>query len=177
MNTIRTSLTTLAVCAAVALPLLAAEKFGAKAGLWETTTTMKLGGAAAPAIAAIPPEMLANLPAAQRAQVEQALGMAGGKPVVARSCVTEKDLAEGAFRQPPQQQELKCTFNVASSTAKRQETTFKCESPVGPADGKLVVDLIDPGHVKGTMQVNAPQMSMDTTLDAKWLGADCGTTK
>jgi hypothetical protein len=158
----------------VALPLLAAEKLAAKAGLWETTSTMNMGGAVMPAL---PPEMLANLPPAQRAQVELAMKAASGQPVTGRSCVSDKDLTEGAFRQQGQQQDMKCTFNVVSSTAKRQESTFQCSTPTGPADGKMTVDVLDPGLVKGIMQVKAQQMSMELKFDAKWLGADCGATK
>ena len=176
MSRFKNRISTIAICAAMALPLLAAEKLSAKTGLWETTATMNMGGAAMPAMPALPPEMLANLPPAQRAQIEQAMNVASGKPTTARACVTEKDLAEGAFRQQTQQN-MKCTFTVVSSTPKRQESTFQCTSPNGPADGKLVVDVVDDGHVKGTMQIKAMQMSIETKFDSKWLGADCGATK
>jgi hypothetical protein len=173
MNRIRNRTLIIGICVAVALPLLAAEKLAAKIGLWESTSTMNMGGMTLPAL---PPEMLANLPPAQRAQLEQAMKTTSGQPRTARACVTEKDLAEGAFRQQLQQ-DMKCTFNVTSSAPKRQETTFQCTSPTGPADGKLVVDVVDAGNVKGTMQVKAQQMSIDLKFDSKWLGADCGATK
>jgi hypothetical protein len=176
MSRIQTRVSTIAICAAVALPLLAAEKLGAKTGLWETTTTMTMGGGAMPAMPAIPPEMLANMPPAQRAQMEQAMQVMSGKPTTVKSCVTEKDLEQGAFRQQAQQ-DTQCTFTVVSSTAKRQETTFQCTTPTGPADGKLAVDVVDANHVKGTMQVKAMQMSIESKFESKWLGADCGATK
>jgi hypothetical protein len=176
MSRIHTRISTIAICAAAALPLLAAEKLAAKTGLWETTTIMNMGGAAMPAMPALPPEVLANLPPAQRAQVEQAMSAMSGKPITAKSCVTEKDLAEGAFRQQPQQ-DMQCTFSAVSSTPKRQETTFQCTTPAGPAEGKLTVDVVDATHVKGIMQVKAQQMTLDTKFDSKWLGADCGATK
>jgi hypothetical protein len=176
MNRIRISVPTIAVCAAMALPLIAAEKLGAKAGLWETTTTMNMGGAAMPAMPALPPEMLANLPPAQRAQIEKAMGALSGKPNIARACVTDKDLEAGAFGQQTQP-DMKCTYTVVSSTAKRQETTFQCTSPTTSADGKMVVDVVDATHVKGTMQMKAQQMSMDMKFESKWLGADCSATK
>jgi hypothetical protein len=176
MSTIRTSVSMIAICAAVALPLLAAEKLSAKTGLWETTTTMNMGGAAMPAMSAIPPEMLANLPPAQRAQMEQAMKVMSGQPITVKSCVTEKDLEQGAFRQQAQQ-DMQCTFAAVSSTPKRQETTFQCTTPTGPADGKLTVEVIDATHAKGTMQVKAMQMSIESKFESKWLGADCGATK
>jgi hypothetical protein len=175
MKAIRISVSTLAICAAVALPLLAAEKLGAKTGLWETTTTINMG-AAMPAMPALPPEMLANLPPAQRAQIEKMMNTAAGKPTTARSCITEKDLQQGAFQQQ-QQQDMKCKYTTISSTPKRQESTFQCTSPNGAADGKLAVDVVSDGHVKGTMQIKAQQMTIESKFESKWLGADCGTTK
>jgi hypothetical protein len=175
MSRIRTSVSMIAICAAVALPLLAAEKLSAKTGLWESTTTMNMG-AGMPAMPAIPPEMLANLPPAQRAQVEQAMQLMSGKPTTVKSCVTEKDLEQGAFRQQAQQ-DMQCTFAEVISTPKRQETTFQCTTPTGPADGKLTVEVIDATHAKGTMQVKAMQMSIESKFESKWLGADCGATK
>lgn len=159
---------TLLVCAAVALPLLAAEKLGARVGLWETTTTTTLGGLALPA------ELTANMPAAQRAQLEQVMkAQSAPRTSTARSCVTEKDLENGTFQQPPAQQGMQCKVTVVSSTSKRQESTFQCTTPVGTAEGKMVVDAIDDAHVKGTMQIKAQQVSIDVAFESKWLSADC----
>lgn len=171
--------TVLLASMAVALPLLAAEKLGAKIGQWETTTTMTMGGQLAQAIQAmpaLPPEVLASLPPAQRAQMEQAMATMAGKPVTARSCVTEKDLAEGAFR-PQNQQDMQCTYKTISSTSKRQEATFQCTTPTGPADGRLAVDLVNDGHVKGTAQIKMAMGSMDAKFESKWLGASCPASK
>ena len=167
----------LAICMAIALPLLAAEKFGAKTGLWETTTTTNMGGMTMPAM---PPEALASMPPAQRAQIEQMMkqmGAQGPRTTTAKSCVTDKDLAEGAFRQREPQQDMKCKFTVVTSTAKKQDSTFQCSSAAGTADGRMSVEAVSNSHVKGTMQMKSPQMSLDVKFESKWLGADCGTTK
>jgi hypothetical protein len=174
MKRIATRPTTVLICVAVALPLLAAEKLDARIGQWETTATTSMGGAPMSSLAALPPAAFLELTPAQRAQMEQAMNMMSGKPVTVttKACVTEKDLAEGAF-QAQFQQDMKCTYTTVSSTPKRQEATFKCTSPNGPADGKLVVDVVDATHVKGTMQIKAMQVSMDSKFDSKWLGASC----
>jgi hypothetical protein len=172
MSRTRNFIATAAIGAAVALPLLAAEKLAAKAGLWETTTTTNVGG-----MPTIPPEMLANLSASQRAQVELAMAAASGKPVTGRSCVTEQDLVDGFLFSQYQPQNVQCTFTVTSGTPKRQEATIQCTSPAGPADGKMVVDVVSDTHVNGTMQVKSPQMSVDMKFEAKWIGASCGATK
>jgi hypothetical protein len=165
---------TVLICVAVALPLLAAEKLDARIGQWETTATTTMGGAPMGSLATLPPEALLQLTPAQRAQMEQAMNMMSGKPVTSttKACVTEKDLAEGAF-QAQLQQDMKCTYTTVSSTPKRQEATFKCTSPNGPADGKMVIDVVDAAHVKGTMQIKAMQVTIDSKFDSKWLGANC----
>ncbi|MEO8315742.1 MAG: DUF3617 domain-containing protein [Pseudomonadota bacterium] len=174
MTRIQNIVSMMAICAAVALPLLAAEKLNAKIGLWETTATVNMGGMAMPAL---PPDVLAAMPPAQRAQIEQMMKpQMTPRTTTDKSCVTEKDLQEGAFGQQSQE-DMKCTFTVVSSTSKHQETNFQCTSPAGPAAGKLVVDVIDATHVKGTMQMKAQQISIESKFDSKWLGADCGTTK
>jgi hypothetical protein len=170
MNRIRTSVSTIAICAAVALPLLAAEKLGAKIGLWETTTTMNVGGIAIPGL---PPEALAAMPPAQRAQLEQMMkAVTAPRTTTAKSCITEKDLEDGAFR-PQDSADMKCKFTTTSSTPKRQEATFQCTTTTGPADGRLVVDVVDADHIKGTMQMKSPQMSLDIKFESRWLGATC----
>jgi hypothetical protein len=163
--------TTLLICAAVALPLLAAEKLGARVGLWEHTTTTTMGGLA------LPPELTANMPAAQRAQLEQMMkSQAAPRINTARSCVTEKDLDGGTFQQPPAQQGMQCKATVVSSTSRHQESTFQCTTPVGTAEGKMVVDAIDDAHVKGTMQIKAQQVSIDVAFESKWVSADCAAS-
>jgi len=154
MKRIPISVSTVSFCAAAALPLLAAEKLSVNTGLWETTTTMNIGGLPASALSALPAEVLANLPPAQLTQMERAMKVASGQPITARACVTEKDLADGAFRQQSQQ-DMQCSFTVVSSTPKRQETTFQCTTPAGPADGHLTVEVVDATHIKGVMQVKA----------------------
>ncbi len=163
--------TTVLLCMAVALPLLAAEKLGAKTGLWETTSTTSMGGMA------LPPELVANMPPAQRAQMEQMMkAQMAPRTITDKSCVTEKDLESGAFQRQTQP-DMKCRFTVVSSTPKRQETTFQCTTATGPAEGRMAIDAVDATHVKGSMQLKTQQMSIETKFDSKWLGADCGATK
>lgn len=176
MKRIPVSVSTVAFCAAVALPLLAAEKLNVNTGLWETTTTRNIGGMTIPALAALPPEVLANVPPGQLTQMERAMKAGSWHSITARACVTEKDLADGAFRQQSQQ-DMKCSFTVVSNTSKRQVSTFQCSSPAGPADGRLTVDVVDAGLLKGTMLMKTQRTSVETSFDAKWVGADCGATK
>jgi hypothetical protein len=175
VNRIRIGIWTIGICAAVALPLLAAEKLAAKTGLWETTTTLTTA-MPKPVIPVVSPEMLAGIPAAQRAQIERALDTISGKPVSASSCVTEKDLEQGAFRRQFEEV-VKCTYTVVTASPKRQESTFQCSSPAGIVDGKMMVEVVDAAHVKGTMQIKDQQGLVETKFDSKWISADCGAKK
>lgn len=158
-----------------ALPLLAAEKLGVRVGLWENTITTNLSGLA------IPADALAKVPAAQRAQMEQMMkqmGAQGPRTITERSCVTEKELSEGAFRKNAEQDDRSCKYTVITSTSKRQETTFICTARDGSvSNGHMVIEAVDAGRVKGTLEMKSPQANVDMKFDSKWLGANCGDTK
>lgn len=158
------------ICVSVALPLLAADKLAARVGLWETTTTVTTSGIAMPA------QALAGMPPAQRAQMEQVMkqiGATGPRTSKDRSCVTDKDLQEGAFRKNAAQNDAKCKYTTVTSTAKRQEFTFQCDASEGGATGRMTIDVLSDTHVKGTMQMKSSQISMDSSFDSQWLGASC----
>jgi hypothetical protein len=159
----------LLLTAAAALPLLAADALSARTGLWETTTVTSSGGMSMPA------DALAKMPPAQRAQMEQMfkqMGAGGPNTTKTRSCVTAKDLQEGAFRQRPEAGS-DCKYTPGSNTAKRQEWTFQCTGRNGTTNGRMVVDAVDSTHVRGTMEIKSPQMSMNMKFDSAWLGASC----
>jgi hypothetical protein len=160
----------LLLAAAVALPAIAAEKLAAKTGLWETTVVTSTAGIQ------VPPEALSRMPPEQRAQVEQMMQRMGArKPtsVTDRSCVTEKDLEEGAFRQKNADAQRNCKYSMVSSSARHQEWTFQCSAAGGGATGRMRVDASDTSHVHGTMDMQSPQMSMSMKFDSRWLGASC----
>ncbi|MEO6186561.1 MAG: DUF3617 family protein [Steroidobacteraceae bacterium] len=159
---------TLLSCAALALPLLAADGLAAKTGLWETTTVVNTGAISMPA------DALAKVPPEQRAQMEQMfkqMGARGPTSTKTKSCVTEKDLKEGAFRQQAEQGSS-CKYTVVTNTPKRQELTFQC-SGSGAATGKMQIDAPDSAHVRGTVDVKTPQATVNVKFDSVWLGASC----
>jgi hypothetical protein len=169
MNRFKLRLPALLIAGAVALPLLAAEALSAKTGLWETTTVTSSSGMS------IPADALAQMPPAQRAQMEQMfkqMGVGGPTTSKTRSCVTAKDLQEGAFRQQPEAGS-DCKYTSVSSTSKRQEWTFQCKGNGGTASGRMQVEAVDSTHVRGTMEIKSPQMSMNMKFDSAWLGASC----
>jgi hypothetical protein len=83
-----------------------------------------------------------------------------------------------AIAQPaPPRRTIAATPARCLPIAARASHNLQCTSLAGPADGKLVVEVVDAGHVKGAVQIKAQQMSVDMKIDGKWLGADCGATK
>jgi len=157
-------------CAALTLPLLAADSLAAKTGLWETTLTTNSSGMA------IPEDALAKMPPAQRAQMEQMfkqMGARGPSTTTDKSCVTARDLQEGAFRKQLEEDGSNCKYTAVSSTPKHQEWVFQCAGRDNAATGRMVIDVVDSTHVRGTMDFKSQQMSMNMKFDSKWLGDSC----
>lgn len=156
-----------------ALPLLAADGLAVKLGLWETTSVTATSGMSMPAM---PPEAMANMAPAQRAQMEAMMKQMGGSgphAVTDKSCVTEKDLKEGAFRQPREDTASKCKYTPVTATGRHQEWAFQCSMPGGGATGKMIVDAVDSSHVRGTFDMKAPNMTINTKFESKWLSSSC----
>jgi hypothetical protein len=158
----------LLIVAIAAFPVLAADSLNVKTGTWETTMTMKTSGMAMPA------EAMANMGPEQRAQMAammKQMGQGAPRTTTNKSCVTEKDLKEGAFR--AQQENSKCTYKQVAGSGNRQEMTFECPSQRGVSSGHMVVNATDNAHVSGEMHLKAEGMTVDSTFTSKWLGATC----
>jgi hypothetical protein len=155
---------------AVALPVLAADGLAVKTGLWENTVVVNNTGMA------IPADALAKMPPERRAQMEQRLkqmGAAGPRTITDKSCLTEKDLRDGAFRPDTGQDARNCKYTPVSATAKRQEWTFQCASNGNAATGHVVIDAVDSTHVRGEMDIKSARFTMNMKFNARWLGSSC----
>jgi hypothetical protein len=159
----------LLVTAMAALPVLAADGLAVKTGTWETTMSMKTSGMTVPA------EAMANMNEQQRAQMAAMMKNIGGatpRVTTTKSCVTEKDLKEGAFR-AQQEKDNNCTYKPVVTTGKRQEMTFECPGKRGVSSGHMIVDATDSSNVKGEMHIKAEGVTIDSTFTSKWLGPTC----
>jgi hypothetical protein len=157
--------------ALIALPVLAADTLQVKLGLWETTVTINNSAMKG---MSIPAEQLAQLPPAQRAQMEQMLKqMSGAKPITSRSCVTQKDLEEGAFRAQSKQDAGKCTYKQVAGTARHQDWTFQCSSAEDNATGKMTLDAPDSTHVQGAVDMKSARGSTSIKLASQWISTSC----
>lgn len=149
-----------------------------KEGLWEVTVTHSMSGMPTSSMANIPPDALAKMTPQQRAQVE---AMMGGKPStdVRKECVTKDKLQKNsAFSN----NRGDCTRTVINSTGRKLEVKFHCEEKQSVSDGNFVMEAVGSDNVKGTMHMVANtssghNMTMDFTINSKYLGADCGDVK
>ena len=151
--------------------MLAADALDVKPGLWETTTVTTSAG-----MPALPKEMLDQLPPAQKAQMESAMKQMGiGAPSTRsdKSCVTAEDLKKGIFSAAQENQPPGCKFEGVTSTSKRQEMTMNCSGEM-QATGKLVVDAIDSGNVRGQMDMKSAMVTMNMKFTSRWLSTACG---
>lgn len=164
----RTSIAAAAL--AVALPLLAAERLAVKTGLWESNVTTEVSDVK------LPKEQIDRLTPEQRVRLEQVMKQMGiGAPVTntGSSCITEKDLDGNAFRDAFDQATEDCEYQQLSATSTRQEWTFRCPVEGGEASGRMRIDAVDDGTVRGSMQATLPQARMDIRFEAKWQAAAC----
>ncbi len=154
--------------AVTALPVLA-DGLAVKTGAWETTVRTRTSGLI------VPEEALASMTAQQRTQMEALVGTsaAGPPPSTSKSCMTQKDIDDGAFRAQQLQKESQCNFKPVASGAKHQEWTFECPSQPGGASGRMVVDATDSTHVTGEVNIKAEGVSITTTFTSRWLGDSC----
>ena len=159
----------LLLTALAAVPALAADGLAVKTGTWETTLTTKASGMTMPA------EAMAKMNEQQRAQMEammKSMGSAAPKTMTSKSCVTDKELKEGAFR-AQQDKDNPCTYKPVVTTGKRQEVTFECPGTHGVSSGHMTVDALDSNNVKGEMHIKASGATIDTTFTSKWLSPSC----
>lgn len=154
----------------IALPVLAADSLQVKTGLWETTTISNMSGIS------IPADALTKVPPAQRAQMEQMMkqmGARGPQTHKTRSCVTEKDLKDGAFRGVDGSDPQHCKYTPVSSTPRHQEITFVCSNEGHAGTGRMVIDAPDSTHVQGTIDVKSDAVTMNIKFTSQWLSASC----
>lgn len=153
----------------------AISRLNVKEGLWEVTVTHSMTGM--PAMPNIPPDALAKMPPEQRARVE---AMMKGTPTtdVRKECVTKDKLDNhSAFSNSRGE----CTRTVVTSTGSKLEVKFHCEDKQTSSDGTFAMEAEGSDSVKGTMHSvtnsSGHNMTMDFTINSKYLGSDCGDIK
>ena len=173
---LQVALTSLAVTAWVQAANLA--KPNIKPGLWEVSIDPHFSGEMP-----IPEDQLAKMTPERRARLQaaiQARKAQGAKPRVYKECMTPEKIARG-FDIDPHGDDASCKRNVVSSSASELTLHDECSRP----ERKTVMDVHF--EVKGGTQMSGKMnivvtsagktMTINNTMQGKWLGATCGTVK
>ena len=151
-------------------------------GLWEMTTRMKAGDAATNDAMATAQARIAQMPAEQRRQMEQALAARGvdvrlgADALVARICMTREMTERDAIASQH-------IGNCKTERSARSGNTIKfaavCSDPRSTTEG--VTTILDPKTFESrttTTAESAGTTRMTTmTQTGRWVGADCGAVK
>lgn len=146
-------------------------------GLWEVTAKGDLSGAPP-----IPDSVLARLTPEQQAKMQEM--MAGrSQPKKYKSCMTPDKLDQGFEKDANAQAASKCTTSVATNTSTEYQAEKQCQADGGMSFAvKIHFNLAGKHQATGSVDAIITQASgkvttMHHTIDAQWLGADCGTIK
>ena len=147
-----------------------------RTGEWETTLTFESSGQLP-----IPQEMLDKMTPEQRARMEAAMKARAGRgprTTVHKSCVTKETLDKPFSGDQIQKS---CKETVVTSSPTKQEIHLECELEGGRQTGSIKVEAVDPGNVKGSIQMTASNagrsMDANSSFSAKWLGPMCKESK
>jgi hypothetical protein len=164
----------LAVAAALSCGAAAAQGAARKPGLWEVQTQHSGGGM--PDMA----KMLAEMPPAQRAQVEQMMkerGVAtGGAPSSFRYCLSPEKAAQEPMAQADP--DTKCDNKVGSRSGGETRFSFTCTSKDGTkmqGEGRTFDTTPERYAMEMTSKTvrEGQAMEMRMSQRGRWLGADC----
>jgi len=152
-------------------------------GLWEFSTQRSMTGMPKmPEMPAIPPEVLAKMPPAQRARIEAALKArsgANGKHV-SKVCFTAESLRRGpTFEQPPR--DANCQRTKNTRTAHGWQLREVCHRGGSQQAMDIRYRVVTRETIDGTVNVAMHQggrnVPMKQVTHARWLGPDCGKVK
>lgn len=160
-----------------------ADIFDVKLGLWESThtiTTEMAGMPSTPAMPQLTEAQLAQIPPAQRAQIEAMMKGRGGagspQSTVVKYCQTAESRARALNVSP---RESGCSTKLTSMSATKEEIHMDCTGKF-KASGDMVVERVDSEHAKGNMVLKSEgdhPMTIRMSFSTKWLSADCGDVK
>lgn len=148
-----------------------------KLGLWEIATHPQVNGSLP-----ITDEQLAKLPPDQRAKFQAAMQAAvarGAQPRVFKECMTAEKRSHGFNAGSDQQKN--CQVTLITNTANEFESHRECLSEDGKQSTSVHFQVVSSGHVAGTVNAlishGGKTMTVNSTMEGKWLGSDCGNVK
>lgn len=144
-----------------------------KAGLWEVNSQRDVDGQKA----SDPSDAMKNMPPEARKQFETTMRQKGmdiradGGPV--KICLSRETLDQGTW----QGRGGGCKTDFTSRTAASWKWRSECTQPPSTGVGEAVFTSPEAYTVKSTMtsKIQGRAQTTRTTVNAKWLGADCGS--
>jgi hypothetical protein len=158
-------------------PVASAQKIDVKLGLWEVTTTTETNGMPPmPAIdmSKMPPEARARIEAAMKARQAK-----GPRTQTHRNCLTQEKLDKDLFKDE-NEQDATCKRTVVSRTSTSQDIKIECSGRM-KMTGEARFTATSRESVNGSFKImsgdGANNMTINSTISAKWLGPACGDVK
>jgi hypothetical protein len=149
-----------------------------KLGLWEIATHPQVSGNLP-----ITDEQLAKLPPDQRAKFEAAMQAAiarGAQPRIFKECMTAEKRAHG-FEAGSDPSKTNCQVTLVTNTSNEFESHRECVTDDGKQSTSVHFRVVSSDHVAGTVNAlishGGKTMTVNSTMEGKWLGADCGAVK
>ena len=136
-----------ALALAATTAVLSAQAFDLKLGQWEYAITMKM-----------PPEVLAKLPAAARAQMSQ--------PQTNRSCLTAADLKDLNLAKSDDDD---CKVTSKKITGNVADITMTCDDHAQTVH----YEALSRESLRGTIKMTGGGRSGDIAIAGKWVAAAC----
>ncbi len=171
----KTRVWTIVSCCGLALAVLAWGQARQKAGLWEVTTQMNMGGADAPQMPQLPPGV--QLPPGMQ------MPASPFAPHTSQVCVTQAmiDKYGGPYSNP---QRGDCQVSDIALTPGGMTAKIICTGQMNAtgtvqstfSDGNTTKTTV---HLTGTMQMGSANRPIDITMQstAVYKGADCGSVQ
>jgi hypothetical protein len=148
-----------------------------KLGLWEISTQPQVAGSLP-----ITDEQLDKLPPDQRAKFQAAMQAAiarGAQPHLFKECMTPEKRSRG-FNAGTDQAKG-CQTTLITNSPSEFESRRDCTSEDGKQSTSVHFRIVASDHVTGTVNSlishGAKTMTVNSTVEGKWLGADCGSVK
>jgi hypothetical protein len=148
-----------------------------KLGLWQISTRPQVAGNLP-----ITDEQLQKLPPDQRAKFEAAMQAAlarGAQPKNFKECMTAEKRSRGfkAGSDPSKN----CQKTLVTNTASEFESRYECTSEDGKQSTNVHFAIVSADHVTGTVNTlishGGKTMTINSTMEGTWVGADCGSVK
>jgi hypothetical protein len=148
-----------------------------KLGLWEISTHPQVNGELP-----ITDEQLQKMQPEQRAKFQAAMQAAiarGAQPRVFKECMTAEKRSRGF--NAGSDQSKNCQTKLVTNTPSEFESQHECASEDGKQSTSVHFRVVSSDHVSGTVNAlishGSKTMTVNSTMEGKWLGADCGSIK